>query len=176
MEIILQRHGYPQVSGEEKILGSEFCDWLEKYRNTDIEPIIWEKEKVPVIYCSSLKRSISTARQIGTHIVVKEDLCEADLPKLKFPRVRLKWKYWIFIARIIWICGYSKGCESQKKFKERIGEVVTWLESMTHPEKLYLVGHGWLNRSLTKELQKRNWILIESNGNGFLSYQKLRTQ
>lgn len=173
MELVLYRHGIPRLSGKNKLLGSDFSDWLEKYRIIDIEPIIWEKEKYPIVYSSTLERSISTATQIGKEIIEKEEICEAELPKLRFPKVRLRVKCWLVIARILWIFGCTNGCESQRKFKERVSGVADWLESISHYERLCLVGHGWFNRSLTKELKRRNWMLKESTGKGFLSYQIL---
>lgn len=171
MELFLYRHAEPVVSADEIISGRDFPLWVQKYNESDILPINKSCAKEKVIYTSNLLRSIETGYFLGEKINITSLLREAEIPLIKFPAVNLKTKLWLFVARMLWLAGVNKNCESFAEAKSRAGQMVHMFGSIRYNEqRIVAVGHGFMNRLIKKELLRRGWKLKQSPENhSFLS-------
>lgn len=160
MEIILYRHGEPTVSGEEKISGCDFPQWVQRYNEAGIRKNKIAGGKEAVVYTSNLLRSKETGRLIGKKTVANSLIREAQIPLIRFPAIRLKAKLWLFIARSLWLFGLKTRCESLTEAKIRVKQAVAYFEAqVSKNNRIVIVGHGFINRMIKKELLKRGWLL-----------------
>ena len=171
MEIILYRHAEPTVSDKEKISGRDFPLWVQRYNESGIRTndIVHTKEEV--VYTSDLLRSIETGRLIGKKTIESSLIREAEIPLIRFPAIRLKAKFWLFISRSLWLFGLKTRCESLTEAKIRVKQAVDKFESLLSEDgRIVIVGHGFINRLIEKELLHRGWLLKQKKaGYGFLS-------
>lgn len=169
MEISLIRHGKSQLIDNEKIAFEEFKKWVEKYDlyGVNEEPIypVMTLEKVStakLVITSNLKRSVVSAMLLGSKAKpISEPLYrETELPappKILF-NVKLKPNTWIIILRLLWLSGYSNKCESLRKARVRAKEASQQLMDYANEHKMIvLVGHGFFNMLIAKELKKKGW-------------------
>jgi broad specificity phosphatase PhoE len=171
MEIILYRHAKPGVSTNEIICGSGFSQWVQRYNDSGIIITKIEIEKEKVVYTSDLLRSIETGKLLGEKIIQDPLFREAEIPLVKFPAIRLKIKFWLFLSRFFWFLGLKTKCESFNEAKLRVKHIVDKIElCVLENQKMVIVGHGCINRLIKIELLRRCWILKQSIGNrNFLS-------
>lgn len=164
MQIILYRHAEPTVSINEKIRGCDFSKWVQRYNESGIKTIKNIQDKEKVIYTSDLLRSIETGQMIGENIIASPLSREAGIPLIKFPAINIKAQYWLIMARILWLLGVKTGCESFSDAKVRAKEAVDWFENiLSKEERIVVVGHGFMNRLIKKELLNRGWLLKQTN-------------
>lgn len=168
MEISLIRHGKSQLIENDKIIFARFKKWIEKYDfNGVFEETTYPKvtiEKVAtakVVVTSDLKRSIISASLLKPKTKTISDplFRETELPTLANPtilfNVKLKPNNWAVILRLLWFSGYSNECESFSKAKLRAKKASQQLiEYANEHESVVLVGHGFFNLLIAKELQK----------------------
>lgn len=172
MEISLIRHGKSMHTENQKITSTEFKSWIEKYDSHGVfEENIYPAstlervEKANVIITSDLRRSIESARLLSQHtsIVTEALFREAELPT--FPGewgIRLRPSGWSVLLRCLWLCGYSRECESFADAKQRAKAATEILVKYAEEHQaVLLVGHGILNSLIGKELRKMGWY---SNG------------
>ena len=171
MEISLIRHGKSQLIENDKIIFARFKKWIEKYDfNGVFEETTYPKvtiEKVAtakVVVTSDLKRSIISASLLKPKTKTISDplFRETELPTLANPtilfNVKLKQNNWAVILRLLWFSGYSNECESFSKAKLRAKKASQQLiEYANEHESVVLVGHGFFNMLIAKELQKMGW-------------------
>ncbi|MEK5215856.1 histidine phosphatase family protein [Psychrobacillus sp. FSL H8-0487] len=176
MEISLIRHGKSQWTENDRITFAEFKNWVEKY---DFNGVIEEStfpqitiEKVAVakvVVTSDLKRSIDSACLLNPASKTISDplFRETELPAhptILF-NLKLKPNNWAVILRILWFCGYSKECESYSKAKLRATMASQQLINYANEhESIVLVGHGFFNILIAKELRKMGWKGTRTTG------------
>lgn len=171
MKIILYRHARPVVSNNEIILGSDFPDWVKRYNDSEICETYNQTQKEKEVISSVLKRSWKTAELFGEKIVKISELNEAEVPLIHFPQVPLKAKYWLVIARLLWLFGYQKNCESFKDAKYRIEKLLDIIENyLKNHVEVVIIGHGFLNLMLKNQLKKHGWSIKTKTRNKFLDY------
>ncbi len=166
MELIIYRHAEPLVSADEIISGRDFPVWVQRYNGSGIIPdnIPFQKEKI--VFTSNLQRSIETGYIIAKKINMTSLLREAEIPLIKFPGINMKANLWLITARILWLSGFNKSCESYSDAKTRVRQLVKMFETIgLNEQRITAVGHGFLNRLFTKELLRRGWRLKESPKN-----------
>lgn len=176
MEIIIYRHAEPIVSGNEIISGRDFTQWVQRYNDSGIianEPI---GDKEDIVYTSDLKRSVETAKLIGNNVIQDSLFREAEVPLIRFPAMRLKAKMWLAISRSLWLLGLSTKCESFEDARQRTKQIVEKIELLLlENKKIVIIGHGFLNRMIKKELLHKGWSLNQAMAeNGFLGRMKFR--
>lgn len=169
MEISLIRHGKSELIENDFISCLEFQQWVEKYDNYGVKEEMTfpteTKEKVEnakLIVTSDLKRSIKSARLLNTEVKMISDPLyrETELPILSINLFNLKLRphIWAVILRLLWINGYSNDCESLSKAKHRAKKASQQLiDFATEYKSIVLVGHGFFNLLISKELQKSGW-------------------
>ena len=169
MEISFIRHGKSQWIENRPVTIHSFKDWVEKY---DYVGVIEEKElpresmitisKVRLVFTSDLNRAIHSASILDpkSDIISDPVFREVELPSplLKFWNLKLTPTAWTVILRALWFLGYSSNCESYNYAKKRAIKAANLL--IKHAEEhnqIALVGHGFFNMMIAKELQGRGW-------------------
>ncbi|WP_379968844.1 histidine phosphatase family protein [Ectobacillus sp. sgz5001026] len=169
MEISLIRHGKSQLTENEKMTCMEFKKWVEKYDHNGVfkessfpSATLKKIATANIVITSDLKRSIESARLLNpvTKIISDPLFRETELPSnpTKLFDVKLKPNIWAVILRLLWFSGYSKECESLNQTKCRARKASHQLIDYANKYKsVILVGHGFFNMLIAKELQKKGW-------------------
>ncbi len=184
-EVILIRHA--SVKLEQKgWVGAKRASLLrENYDSAPIKQFDPDTvlSKVPnritdTIYVSALPRSIATGLKLygdSATIVSLTDLNEFEMHMVWLP-LYLPYKVWTSISRTMWLMGLEKpGTESFQEAKDRVDDVCSFIERKAKQnEQVILVTHGFINRNISKELEKRGWQIIQNNGRENLGATILR--
>ncbi|QGQ45749.1 histidine phosphatase family protein [Metabacillus sediminilitoris] len=170
MEISLIRHGKSLWTVNNPITCKEFKDWIENYdcngvyeENSYPPETIKTISNAKVVITSDLKRSIDSARYLNPNIKTISDPLfreiEFPIPPTKLWGVKLNPNTWAVFLRCLWFSGYSSGCESLNDAKNRAKKASKRLVvNAKENDVAVLVGHGFFNMMIAKELQKLGWI------------------
>jgi broad specificity phosphatase PhoE len=167
MRIVLLRHGKPDVPKLGKLRASEIYQWIESYNsaglNIEHRP---SREAIEIanncntIVCSDLPRSIESARALGVREVnhIESMFREMGLPYASFPSPKLSPNIWAALFRVLWFFGYSSNGESLREAKLRASNGASMLKEIAaNTGSVLLVGHGFVNRFIAKELLSNGW-------------------
>lgn len=169
MEITLIRHGRSTHIDHKRMDCFEFRDWVEKYNSNGIfeeetypSGTIEKIQSVPFVVTSDLKRSIESAKLLNPNGKIKADPLfreiELPSPSTNLMGLKLKPNIWAVILRLLWFTGYSDGCESYRNAKQRANKAAIILISHAREyQSAFLVGHGFFNLLIAKELQRMGW-------------------
>jgi broad specificity phosphatase PhoE len=166
MEISLIRHGKSKLTKNGRMTCEEFNYWVEEYDNNgvfekDAYPIetLEKIAKANIVITSDLKRSIDTARLLNPNLKLISDPLfhetELPIPSSNIWGLKISPSSWVVILRCLWFMGYSSGCESLSNAKtraEKASEIL--VEYAREYRYVVLVGHGFFNMLVAKELQK----------------------
>ncbi len=166
MQIILMRHGRPDIDETSPMPARAFAGWLDDYRNA---PLTAETpptsaldcaQRVRLVVCSPLRRSIESAERLGRQDgLIEPGFEEMDLPQSGLPLLRLSPRGWALLFRLAWLAGYRGNAqESARQAKRRAGKAASRLTELaeTH-ESLLFVGHGLLNHFIARQLLANGW-------------------
>ena len=169
-KIIIYRHAKPLVSEEEIISGKDYPNWVKRYNDSDITLPEKELPKEDFIFTSNINRSIKTGKAISQKIEENKLFNEAEIPLIRFPKFKKKAKFWIVISRILWMYGVSTKCESYRATKKRVNSAIEFIDSyLKTNNEIIIVGHGFINHMLKKQLIKSGWQLSLDEGHDYLS-------
>lgn len=180
MEIIILRHGKPNIPSLDRISPFAFSEWVNSYNASGLcslsKPTLAASEianKSKVVVCSDLPRSIQSAKALNIKDITLQSSMfnEAGLPTsgLKFPW--LSPKTWAVIFRILWLLGYSKNSESFNETKARARQAANKLIELAEIEsRVLFVGHGVYNRMIANELKAKGWSGPKSPGTKHWSF------
>lgn len=175
-EIILMRHGQPKLMKVDKVSALEMKDWIEQYNRSEItrQPVPTASLRLAasatVIASSSAPRALTSVRALGLKPgLVDAVFCEAQLPFAHWKRPRLSPFTWAFILRILWLCGYSGDVESANTARMRASKAAELLQSLTSEGTVLLLGHGFMNQMIAKQLVKEGWVHQKRNGSQYWS-------
>lgn len=169
MEISLIRHGRSLLSENDRITINDFRSWIEKYDSSGVnEEAAYPPETIKraadakVVITSDLKRSVESARLLNPEAKIISDplFRETELPvcSTELFQLRLRPGIWAVILRLVWFSGYSRKCESLKEAKLRAEKAAKKLiDSSIEYGPIVLVGHGFMNILIAKELKKKGW-------------------
>ncbi|WP_243293102.1 phosphoglycerate mutase family protein [Bacillus sp. FJAT-47783] len=169
MEISLIRHGRSKFTENRRISSKEFHDWVKSYDEHGVfEETIYPSlttEKIQssnLVITSDLKRAIESAKLLSPKVeLISNSLfneTELPLPSVNLKGLKLIPNYWLVVMRSLWLSGYSNGCESLKEAKQRSKKAAQLLvEYAEEHNTVCLVGHGFFNRLLAKELKNMGW-------------------
>lgn len=114
-----------------------------------------------IVITSDLKRSVESAKLLNPNLkaisipLFRET--ELPVPSAKLLGLKLNPSIWAVILRCLWFCGYSMGCESLSYAKQRAQKASKLLNEYAQKNKsVALVGHGFFNMLIAKELKK--WV------------------
>ncbi|MFW5431618.1 MAG: histidine phosphatase family protein [Methylophilaceae bacterium] len=182
MQITILRHGTPDLSEWDKIHSSRMSEWIEAYNaagvknETKLSCMEMVRElRHKCIVCSNLNRSIHSAKIIGYQSphLIDAIFCEAELPYIQIPIIRLTPHLWSMIFRLFWLVGISPKAESKEVFESRVSKAAEKLIQLARDQDSVLfIGHGIFNRFLAKELIAKGWLGEEApNGNEYWGYK-----
>ena len=169
MEISLIRHGKSTCTKTNRISCKEFGNWVKKYDDSTV----FEEDSYPtvtlekittanIVIASGLKRSVDSVNLLNPNLKSISDPLfretELPIPITNLWGLKLNSSIWAVISRCLWFSGYSRGCESLSNAKDRAkkasGLLVKYAQEYT---SVVLVGHGFFNILIAKELQKTEW-------------------
>lgn len=169
-KIIIYRHAKPIVSENEIISGKDYPDWVKRYNQSEITLSKKELPNENFVFTSKINRSIKTGKAISQKIEENELFNEAEVPLIRFPKFKKKAKFWVIISRILWMYGLSTKCESYKATKQRVNSAIQFIDSyLKSNNEIIIVGHGFINHMLKKQLIKNDWQLSLDEGHDYLS-------
>ncbi|WP_416829228.1 histidine phosphatase family protein [Ectobacillus polymachus] len=169
MEISLIRHGKSKHIDNNRVTCKEFKDWIKKYDDSGVleessYPLatVEKLETSKLVITSDLKRTTETVRLLNPNVkAISSPLfreTELPVPSTKLWNLKLKPSIWAVILRCLWFSGYAKQCESLSNAKQRAKKAAEELVNYAKEhESVALVGHGFINMLIAKELQGRGW-------------------
>lgn len=182
-EIILMRHGQPNLAHVGKVSALDMKRWIEEYELSEIvdQPAPQASAKLAeaasVIVASNAPRALTSVQALGLQPKLVDELfCEAELPYGLWKWPRLSPFTWVFILRILWLCGFSRRVESIRNAKVRAEAAAQHLQSLANAGTVLLVGHGFMNRMIAKQLEAAGWARQQSTGSrywGAMRYQRI---
>jgi len=150
-----------------KMKGSEFIEWINLYNGACLESSscptadsVEISSNCRSALCSTLARSIESAEKLGLSekVEICSDFIEVGLPSFNVLNLKFSKNIWLFIFRAFWLMGYSPNSESYLQAKSRAKKCSGKLiENAKKNGSLVFVGHGILNRLISKELRSRGW-------------------
>jgi broad specificity phosphatase PhoE len=176
-QITLLRHTKVKIDTP-SIYSSQMKDFIEAYNQAPIEfddvsdelkSII---DSVDIVLSSELSRTKETLKYLRKEAQHSDTIFnEAELPYANGKIVKLPATTWAVLFRIMWIFGYSKQSESYKEAKVRAKLSADKLIAYAKANKsVLLVGHGVMNKLISKELMASGVTLVKKTGNGNLGY------
>jgi broad specificity phosphatase PhoE len=178
MRITLLRHGKPTFDLKGSVRAKDLGAIARSYDLSGIAgaPPIETVAAIQggrFVVCSHLARSIESAKALGfSEIHVTEPLfCETAIPHFGSGSVSLPVGVWIVVLRILWLFGFSRNGESLINARKRARHAAERLiELAEEHQNILLVGHGFINRFIAKELKKSGWFGPSSPGTGYWGY------
>ncbi|NUA31056.1 histidine phosphatase family protein [Cupriavidus basilensis] len=180
-EITLMRRGQPNLAMFGKVSARDMQRWIEQYDLSEIinqpapEASVGLAAAAKVIVSSSAPRALTFVRALGLQpTLVGEIFCEAQLPYGRWILPRLSPSTWAFILRILWLCGFSGKVESARKARMRANTAAQRLQSLASEGPVLLLGHGFMNRMIARQLKAAGWTQERSDGNRYWSAKVYR--
>jgi len=168
LEIALMRHGKVDIPEfKERIVGGDFIACLDQYdiselhenSQPDAESIGYFTHYSSVV-CSHLSRSQESAKrlQLTDKVIIDPMFCEVKKPYLNFFGLKLYPKTWAILIGLSWYCGLLEKKMPFIEAKQRAKNCADKLEKLARDNgKVLLVGHGFMNTYIAKELRDRGW-------------------
>ena len=180
MKIILLRHGRVDINETHKVKAKDLHKWIDRYNSCGIKQssfpashTLQTVKNCNAIVCSDYQRSIQSSESLGLHITPLIDplFREVGLPYSNWNMPKLNPSVWAAIFRVLWFTGYNSNSESYSKARERAIKAAYKLESMADElDSVLLVGHGFMNNFIAKQLRSRNWSGPHNPGRKFWDF------
>jgi broad specificity phosphatase PhoE len=176
-KIILMRHGQPKLVATDKMSALDMKEWIEHYNRSEItsQPVpdasMQLAATATVIVSSNAPRALTSVQALGLKPALVDALFgEAQLPYGHWKLPRLSPFTWAFILRVLWLCGYSRSVESVATARMRASTAAQRLQSLAASDgPVLLLGHGFMNRMIAKQLVADGWTRQKRNGNQYWS-------
>lgn len=174
-EVILIRHAAVKLERSGWMGPKKAASIRDAYNSAPINQFDVNEvlSKVPkritdTVYVSGLSRSLATGLKLygdSATVVSLQELNEFDMQMVWFP-LYFPYKVWTTISRTLWLMGLEEpGTESFQEARDRVNDVCTFIERKAQQNKqVILVTHGFINRNIAKELEKRGWMVMQDNG------------
>ena len=178
MEIVLIRHGQPEFEIKGYARANEIPGIVDSYNQsgiTDSPPKELDLLDIcrDAVVCSDLPRSLKSAEALGiTNIHLSDSIFrEIALPHFERGSIPLPLGIWIAILRILSVMGFSRNGESISMARKRARQAVsTLIEIAQNHRSVVLVGHGFMNYLIAKELLSRKWVGPSKPGSKYWEY------
>ena len=167
MRIVLLRHGKPDVPKLGGVSASKIGQCIDAYNAAGVRledkpsnGAIEIANSCNVVVCSDLPRSIESAQALGVSEInhIESVFREMGLPFASFPSPKLSPVIWAAIFRTLWFMGFSSNSESLREAKIRALHGAGRLREIAEADgSVLLVGHGFVNRFIAKELLSTGW-------------------
>ena len=168
-QIVLARHGRPDLPADlgRAISGREIGRWYRGYDASGIvdavEPPACLRAAAAAAGCvvaSDSRRALETAARLGVtdKVRVEPALREVGFPESLALPVRLSPVAWVLIARAMQMLRCCECDEAVPATRARAAIAVETLSQLADDHgTLVVVGHGWFNRFVARELRRRGW-------------------
>lgn len=178
MQIIILRHGKPAFELKGNARGNELGEIVKSYDRSGIVGIPPEETIAAIrgrhiVVCSHLVRSVESAKALGCQEVHLKDplFCEAVIPYFEKGSIPLPIGLWVVILRLMWLLGFSRNGESLLNTQRRAKKATARLiELAEQHQNVLLVGHGFINHFIARELRKRGWSGPSRQDNEYWGY------
>lgn len=179
-QIYLIRHGQPACLPKERLSQDEFRHWVRAYNSAgilgrpprSIQDLARNSDEW-AIFCSSLPRSVQSAEALAWSGQIRSSpLFDEAAISIAPVRLCLKSSTWILLGRASWLLGASAP-EGVAACRARARDAADALANSARNANTALVGHGWMNRMICRELRKRGWKIFEKRGEGYWSHTSL---
>jgi broad specificity phosphatase PhoE len=171
VEIVLVRHGRPDVIGRYNPLGivrgRECARLIAEYARSGIDrrvppprSLVRRAERMHAAYASSILRAVESAEALGLAdgLVVDPLFDEAGIPWGYLDRWKLPVALWMGIARVVWLVGYAPNSEGIGAMRTRARRGAYLLHAAAvESNSVMLVGHGCMNLFIHRELRQLGW-------------------
>ena len=185
MEIILLRHGKPDIELKGMARAHEIPKYLQRYDEASVletppSHAIDLATGCDAVVCSSLIRSHHSATALGfDDIEIQNSLFdEIAMPHFKQGSMILPIHAWGIVYRLMSLFGFSLNGESYQRAKTRAKQAAsTLIDIASNYRRTLLIGHGFMNHFIGKELLKQNWLGPKSPCKDYWSfgiYRKIR--
>ncbi len=166
MQITLLRHGKPAFELNGTVQACELNKIAESYDLSGITGAPPNKTQHlskthNIVVCSNLPRSLQSAKALGVTKIHSTTpvFRETSIPYFSNGSLKLPVSVWIIVLRSLWYFGFSKNGESLIAAKTRAKHAAQELIQLAKQhESVLLVGHGFMNYFIAKELQSNNWL------------------
>ena len=182
-EIILMRHGKPDIGPIDKVSARDMKQWIQLYDLAGIvdEPVPEASQALAraagVIVSSPAPRALASVAALGlSPSVVDAVFCEAQLPHGQWAQPRLSPFTWAFIYRMAWLCGLAAQVESARNAGLRADQAAQQLQMLAEDKDVLLMGHGFMNRMIAKRLARAGWVRQHSSGSRYWSASRYRKE
>lgn len=178
MRITLLRHGKPAFELKGNVRGKDLGEIARSYdlsgiAGTPPSETVTAIQGGHFVVCSHLTRSIESAKALGCpEIHVMDPLfCETAIPHFGSGVISLPVSVWIIVLRLMWLFGFSRNGESLSTARGRARQAAARLaEFAEEHQHVLLVGHGFINHFIAKELRKGGWLGPSTPGKGYWGY------
>lgn len=172
--ITLIRHGRPECAQRPSISRSEFQGWLASYAVSGIKDVAGDAEcrefvdRASVVLCSSLPRAVQSAEALGAKDLTIDAVFEEASISVPALPIRASTVTWATLGRLHWCLGGDSE-ESLLLCRRRVNEAANRLTEAATMGNTLLVGHGWLNGMIARELARRGFAKTGRTGFGYWS-------
>jgi len=178
VKITLMRHGKPEFELSGRVSASELSGIAKSY---DMSGIVDSPPKESlnlvgrhnIIVSSDLPRSRQSTASLGVSEVHSADALfrETSIPHFNNGSLKLPMSSWLIILRCMWFCGYAQNGEAFLAAKARAKEAAQFLITLAKEfNSVLLVGHGFINYFIAKELLSENWVGPSRPGKRYWEY------
>ncbi|AHI27488.1 MULTISPECIES: histidine phosphatase family protein [Komagataeibacter] len=175
MHIHLIRHGRPACLPQPALSRNEYARWLISYDAMGImdQPpaslLDWLRTaKIGNLISSSLPRAIQSADAVAPGRAKSDPLFNEAAIAIPSVPFRMHSTAWTSVGRILWLLGRTTG-ENFIDFRFRAQAATDALMASAAVANTVLVGHGWMNRIIGKELRRRGFSLQQQVRHGYWS-------
>ena len=189
--IVLVRHAKPHFNTSRWVRTSNMRYCISAYNESGIEAhgvdigthgletavdaVVAEKAEIAT---SRLPRSVESATEFFPRRAAVADSLyrEAELPyALPLWGLRLPFSVAVAVARVFWILGMHGEAESYSMTRARSKRAAKKLaESATRNGCVILVGHGFFNYLVGRQLKRAGWTVRRFGGKSFGAYRVFR--
>lgn len=169
LRIVLARHGRPDLPGdlERAISGREIGRWYRRYDELgivdDVGPPAALRDAAAAAGCvvaSDVRRALESAARLAVpgRVRVEPALREVGFPESLAVPIRLSPDVWVLIARAAQMLRWCACDEPVPATRARAAIAAGALARLAEDHgTLVVVGHGWFNRFVARELRRRGW-------------------
>lgn len=135
--------------------------------------ILLENKGSKLLFVYNLKILFSQFKALGFSDIHLQDSLfgETTIPHFSRGSLSLPVSVWVVLLRVLWLFGFSKNGESFTQAKNRTRLAADKLIELAEAHQdVLLVGHGFINHFIEKELKNRGWQVSSKLGNGYWEY------
>ena len=178
MKIILMRHGKPALKDFTAMASAAMAPWIADYDRSEIGTNAPTSEAMAAVRniglaaTSTAPRALTSLAALGIAPTIKDSVfCEAALPVVSVPFLRLSPFSWALVFRLLWLFRLARGPESYTQAKQRAHQASDRLAALAGSTSgsVLLLGHGIMNRLIARQLRRQGWAETSSGGSGYWS-------